>query len=166
MRSSSTIAPQNVPNVLDLRVRTQCRTCAKKCCSQPYDWVHLTSREAGVLSTASGLPVSEFTELHRNEATGGVFQLLNLPCRFYSETDGTCSVYEARPLVCRLFPFYPEPLTGRIELIVAQCGSNLEFLSPVAREGWTATEYVAIIADWVRTIWRESTLRKSLSSGS
>lgn len=145
--------------VQDLRVRTTCSACQKKCCTQPYDWVHLTIVEAATLSAASGLPFADFTHTHVNEATGGKFLLLLLPCRFYDATNGSCTVYEARPLVCQLFPFYPEPLTGRVELIVAQCADNLEFLAPSASGGWTIRQHSTTVSEWVRTIWRESTAR-------
>src|SRR5205085_8339504 len=103
-----------------LRLKTNCSACVHKCCSEPYDWVYLTSQEIYQLTVASGLPENEFVVKRRNANTGHQFRTLDLPCRFLDSQTGRCNVYDSRPLVCRLFPFYPEPLTGYATLLPAQ----------------------------------------------
>jgi Fe-S-cluster containining protein len=147
-------SPKTSP-LLDLRMKTTCSSCINKCCSQPYDWVYLTDAEVSVLAAASRLSPIHFVQQRRNEETGLLWKTLALPCPFLEASTGQCTVYDARPLICRLFPIYPEPLTGHVTLMPAQCGSNLTFPAPVD-EGWTAGEYDTAIRLWVRQLWSEA----------
>jgi Fe-S-cluster containining protein len=137
------------------RLRTNCAACVNKCCSQPLDWVYVTDREIEALEGASGAPRSEFIEPIRNEINGLTFQTLRLPCRFL-DADGKCTVYDARPLVCRLFPFYPDPLVARLMLMPAECGDRLTVIDDESSEGWSAADYGDEIDAWFRTIWSEA----------
>jgi Fe-S-cluster containining protein len=140
----------------DLRLKTACGACAHKCCSQPYDWVYLTSQEIGTISFASGLEAAEFVVLRKNSNTGHVFQALDMPCKFLDKESGACTIYEARPLVCRLFPFYPEPLTGHATLLPVQCGEHLEFLPATSAAGWSLLDYEEDIRKWLTDLWAEA----------
>lgn len=140
----------------ELRLKTNCGTCTNKCCSQPYDWVYLTSKEIYHLEVASSLPQEEFVVERRNTNTGHVFRTLNLPCRFLDQQTGKCKVYESRPLVCRLFPFYPEPLTGHATLMPAQCGDNLYFLPSDSDDGWRLIDLEEDTKKWLAELWREA----------
>ena len=140
----------------ELRLRTACGACANKCCSQPYDWVYLTSQEISKISSASGLDAGEFVVLRQNSNTGHIFRALDMPCRFLDTETGACTIYESRPLVCRLFPFYPEPLTGHATLLPVQCGENLEFLPASSPAGWSLLDYENDIRTWLSNLWTEA----------
>lgn len=101
----------------ELKVLTQCSSCTNKCCSQPYDWVFLSKREIALIASTTGLEEGDFVVQRKNPNSDLTFRTLNLPCRFLNKDTGLCSIYEARPLVCRMFPFYPEPLTGHATLL-------------------------------------------------
>jgi uncharacterized protein len=146
----------------ELRIKTSCASCVHKCCSQPYDWVFVTSREISRLKAASGLSEQEFVSNRRNEKTGHIFRTLNLPCRFLDSKTGQCRVYESRPLVCRLFPFYPEPLTGHATLLPVQCGNNLQFLSPKASDGWRLVDFEEETHQWLTELWEEALNQTSI----
>ena len=133
----------------ELRVKTECGSCVHKCCSQPYDWVYLTLSEVSCLKLASGLTEEEFVVRRQNANTGYVFRTLNLPCRFLNSQTGQCTVYESRPLVCRLFPFYVEPLTGHATLLPAQCGVNLHFLPSYSDGGWRLIDLEEDARQWL-----------------
>jgi Fe-S-cluster containining protein len=139
-----------------LRLKTNCEACVHKCCSQPYDWVFLTVREAERLKKASGLSAEDFVVKRQNVNNGHVFLTLNLPCRFLDSKTGQCKVYESRPLVCRMFPFYPEPLTGDATLLPIQCGENLQFLSEHSLDGWGMMDFEDDVRRWLAEIWREA----------
>lgn len=142
--------------LLELRLRTNCGSCVNKCCSQPHDWVYLTSQESSRLSAASGLPESEFT-VKRPIANGDyVLRALNLPCRFLDAQTGRCTVYESRPLACRLFPFFVDPLTGNATLYPAGCGDNLLFPQLDSEAGWNLTEFEEDARQWMAELWSES----------
>jgi len=144
----------------ELRLQTDCHRCVHKCCSQPYDWVYLTSREISRISEASGLEEGEFVALRRNANTGHLFKTLNLPCRFLDEPSGRCNIYESRPLVCKLFPFYPEPLTGHATLLPVQCGDNLQFLPADTGHGWTLADHDEETREWLMDLWAEASVVK------
>jgi Fe-S-cluster containining protein len=145
----------------ELRLKVNCRSCVHKCCSQPYDWVFLTSQEISRLKTASGLSEEEFVTKRENSNNGHVFRTLNLPCRFLNSETGECRVYEARPLVCRLFPFYVEPLTGHATLLPVQCGANLQFLPFDSKDdGWRLIDFDEDARNWLAELWKEATPKK------
>lgn len=139
-----------------LRLKTNCHLCTQKCCSQPYDWVYLTSKEISRLETASGLAEHEFVVRRQNKTTRHVFRTLELPCRFFDPETGRCGVYESRPLVCRIFPFYPEPLTGDATLLPVQCGNNLHFLPTDSQEGWQLSDSEQSVREWLFELWDEA----------
>jgi Fe-S-cluster containining protein len=143
----------------ELKLKTHCSSCVHKCCSQPYDWVYLTDREVLRLVASSSLQSGEFVTEHRNPNTGHVFMALNLPCRFLNSETGVCNVYESRPLVCRLFPFYPEPLTGHATLLPVQCGVNLEIVANNSEQGWCLKDYENDIRQWLAQLWSEATVK-------
>ncbi|HEY0427508.1 MAG TPA: YkgJ family cysteine cluster protein [Pyrinomonadaceae bacterium] len=139
----------------ELKIKTDCAKCIHKCCSEPYDWVYMTKKEISRISIISGLPKDKFVVKRRNAHTGYVFNTLNLPCRFLDSKSGNCTIYESRPLVCRLFPFYPEPLTGQVTFLPAQCGSNLYFVSPEDM-GWSLSEFEQETYQWLTDLWNEA----------
>jgi Fe-S-cluster containining protein len=143
-------------SIREIRVRVSCDQCTNKCCSQPYDWVYLTEDEIVSLEIGSGLGREEFVTTQKNPVTGFTFQTLNLPCRFLDPNSGACTVYAHRPLVCRTFPFYPEPLTGYIGLLPAQCGSNLDILPIDGDVGWALDDFRDDIKWWMKRLWREA----------
>src|SRR6185369_15645380 len=139
-----------------LRIKTNCTSCINKCCSQPYDWVYLTRLEIVQLERASGLTEDEFVSSRRNRNTGHVFKALNLSCRFLDAKSGECMVYEDRPLICQLFPFYPEPLTGNATLLPAQCGTNIEIVPLDAKDGWCLADFEKNAILWLADLWSEA----------
>lgn len=139
-----------------LRLKTSCESCVHKCCSQPHDWVFLTTREIVRLKIASGLSEEDFVVQRENSNNGHMFQTLNLPCRFLDSKTGQCGVYESRPLVCRTFPFYPEPLTGDATLLPIQCGDNLHLLPVHSVDGWGLADFEGDIRLWLCELWQES----------
>jgi Fe-S-cluster containining protein len=140
-----------------IELTTNCRSCSHKCCSQPYDWVFLTRGEVQSLAKASGVDVQKFVTIRENSNSKRTFRTLNLPCPFLDQNNGQCTVYEFRPLICRLFPFYLEPLTGHATLLPIQCGDNLKILSSDGAErGWRLADFEEHAREWLATIWDES----------
>lgn len=140
-----------------IALKTDCGSCSQKCCSQPYDWVFLTRAEVQSLAQASGTDENEFITVRENSNSHRTFRTLNLPCRFLDQNSGQCTVYESRPLICKLFPFYLEPLTGHATLLPVQCGVNLKILnSDTAECGWRLADFEEQAREWLATIWSES----------
>lgn len=146
-----------------LRLKTNCASCVHKCCSQPYDWVYLTAKEVARICEATGLSENDFVLKRQNKNTGHVFRTLNLPCRFLNTATGECSIYEIRPLVCRLFPFYPEPLTGHATLIPVQCGANLEIMADSSNKGFSLSDFESDIHLWLADLWHEAEVQRVIA---
>jgi uncharacterized protein len=146
--------------LIELRLKTNCGSCVNKCCSQPYDWVYLTAQESSRLAAVSGVPEEEFTAKRQNSETGYVVRTLNLPCRFLDAQTGQCTVYESRPLGCRIYPFYVDPLTGAATLYPSECGDNLLFPSGDAEGGWRLMDFEADVRQWMVEFWDEVMVRE------
>jgi Fe-S-cluster containining protein len=143
----------------ELKLKTNCASCVNKCCSQPYDWVYLTNHEVLSLKAISGLEPAEFVVNRKNATTGHEFKTLTLPCQFLDVHTGRCTVYESRPLVCRIFPFYPDPLTGHATLLPSQCGDNLEFLPLNSQDGWSLVTFEDDVRRWLKELWHEAQVK-------
>lgn len=68
------------------------------------------------------------------------------PCVFLE--DGRCGVYEARPLICRMFGYFFHPGVGQ----VMTCGPGTEFLKAGMDAGgeWVLPDVTPIFAAWGR----------------
>jgi Fe-S-cluster containining protein len=90
-------------------LRFSCTRCSK-CCRHEPGFVFLSESDTGILAETMGLRYTDFVETYCRwvPAEGGMDCLslreqANFDCVFWKEG---CSVYEARPLQCRTFPFW------------------------------------------------------------
>lgn len=141
-----------------LRLETNCESCMNKCCSHPNDWVYLTSEERSRLRDASGIPEKEFMAERQDSNSGYVFHTLNQPCPFLDAQTGNCTVYESRPLACRLFPFYVDPLTGYATLYSAECDDNMVFPPTDSEKGWRLIDFEEKVRRWMIEFWDEASV--------
>ena len=94
-------------------LRFDCTRC-QRCCRIDPGVVLLSQNDLDQLSAFLDLPEREVRERYcRVVDMGGVMQLslreqANYDCVLWEE--GGCSVYAARPLQCRSFPFWPAQL--------------------------------------------------------
>jgi len=97
-------------------LRFECTRCSR-CCRFDPGYVFLSYNDLNRLLHHTGLEKDEFLgEYCRAVFMQGVYRLSlkekrNYDCIFWSQ-DG-CEVYDARPLQCRSFPFWPDNLTDR-----------------------------------------------------
>lgn len=86
-------------------VRFECTQCGA-CCTGAPGRVRVNPREAESLARLLGLEVAAFRAAYaRQDGTQWLLrEKENGDCVFFR--DGRCSVYEARPLQCRLYPFW------------------------------------------------------------
>jgi Fe-S-cluster containining protein len=108
----------------------------------------------------SRVPEEEFMKKRRNANNGFVFRTLNLPCRFLDAQTGRCTVYESRPLACRIFPFSIDPLTGDATLYPSQCGDNLLFPPVNSEDGWQLMDFEEDARQWMEELWNEAMVRE------
>lgn len=83
-----------------------CTKCGGCCRNNPF--VELSENEIGALSLFTGLESESFADTDRGANPRRFLKFQESGnCIFLRETDGNyaCSVYEARPSVCRNYPF-------------------------------------------------------------
>lgn len=98
-------------------LRFECTMCGA-CCTGPPGDVLFTDEEAAVMAAHLGISVGAFLERFTRPAPDGAGRSLlehetehGLDCIFLDRrtTPGkaVCSLYEARPMQCRTFPWWP-----------------------------------------------------------
>jgi len=90
-------------------LRFECARCSR-CCRHTPGYVFLSPADLGRLTAAVALPHAEFLRQYCRDVDLGLARRVslkekpNLDCILWE--NGGCSVYEARPLQCRSFPFW------------------------------------------------------------
>jgi len=97
-----------------------CAQCPGYCCS--YDWIEVTDHDLARLARHHGISLRDarrrFTKLdsgkrvlrHRRD------HVFRSTCLFFDQEKRRCTVYEARPFVCRRYPSTPK--CGYFEFLV------------------------------------------------
>ena len=87
----------------------ECQRCSA-CCRHDPGYVFLTKNDLDKLSGHTGLDRRQFLEKYCRTVDLGGFKRIsliekkNFDCIFWDE--GGCSVYDARPVQCRTYPFW------------------------------------------------------------
>jgi uncharacterized protein len=92
-------------------LRFTCTQCGK-CCTGAPGFVWVTDDEIDRLAAVRGMKRSEFVAVHTHKTRGKVSlrERANGDCVFY-DADKGCTVYAARPMQCRTWPFWDSNLT-------------------------------------------------------
>lgn len=88
---------------LQIQADFKCQGCGRCCCF--FDPISITSRDAERISQHLGITREQFLEnfAKKTDASDSGLSLLSQPCIFFREGTG-CTVYEARPMICRMYP--------------------------------------------------------------
>jgi len=95
---------------------TQCGGCCKA--HGDYDRVYVDDDEAVAIAELLGISLEEFEEHHavfESDSDGDRDRYLRFvdgACPFLKGTS--CKVYDARPIQCRTWPFWPENLKRKV----------------------------------------------------
>jgi Fe-S-cluster containining protein len=87
----------------------ECTRCSE-CCRHTPGYVFLSEKDVETLARVTGSERQEFLRTWCRQVAFGVARRVslkekqNLDCIFWE--NGGCSVYDARPLQCRSFPFW------------------------------------------------------------
>ncbi|MBY0369865.1 YkgJ family cysteine cluster protein [bacterium] len=95
-------------------LRFECQGSGKCCVSRGgYGFVYLSQRDRTRLARHLEMPTRLFTRTYCTK-TDGWWHLKDMegPCQFLK--GKRCSVYEARPIQCRTWPFWPENLKPKV----------------------------------------------------
>jgi len=97
------------------RMRFQCQeSCGGRCCKGPEGFVFLTIDDIERLEKALGRPRDTFAKIgvfdsvfftDQKNVRAWYLNSAGKQCQFL--VNGKCSVYPARPMQCRTYPFWP-----------------------------------------------------------
>lgn len=94
-------------------IRFECQGSGRCCTSRGiYGFIYLNLEERRHIAKHLGTSTLQFTKRYCDKADG--FFYLKDPdkdCRFLNRRK--CEVYEARPLQCRTWPFWPENMNSK-----------------------------------------------------
>jgi len=96
--------------ILPNGIRFACQKDCSACCQLSGGYVYLTDSEARAVAAYLDTSYDEFLHYFTREIDG-VLALQDGEddaCVFLE--NGSCLIYEVRPLQCRMFPFWPENL--------------------------------------------------------
>lgn len=96
-------------------LRFQCQGSGKCCTSHgEYGFVFMTKEDRQNMAAFLGLSLGPFTRKYCDK-TNGFYHLKedpkNTDCMFLK--DKRCTVYEARPIQCRTWPFWPDVMNAK-----------------------------------------------------
>lgn len=100
----------------------ECIGCGRCCRGEPGA-VWFTPQEGWNIARAINLSEDEFRERYVTWSYGreSLRELKNGDCVFYRRQDDRCGIYKARPVQCRLFPFWPSLLESEEAWEEAAC---------------------------------------------
>lgn len=102
-----------------------CSECPAKCCTGESGYIFVSDGEIKAISEFLGMDEDNFrkTYLFKNGYKWSIKERKmqdSYECAFYDASTNGCSVYDARPLQCRTFPFWPY-FKNNIEELKLEC---------------------------------------------
>ncbi|APW66082.1 zinc/iron-chelating domain-containing protein [Poseidonibacter parvus] len=89
-----------------------CDTCAGNCCIGESGYIWINAQEINTLATHLNISLEELRSKYL-EKKGYKYSIKevksaedNYACTFFDLEKRQCSIYEARPIQCRTFPFW------------------------------------------------------------
>ena len=89
-----------------------CDTCAGNCCIGESGYIWINAQEINTLATHLNISIEELRSNYL-EKKGYKYSIKevklaedNYACTFFDLEKRQCSIYEARPIQCRTFPFW------------------------------------------------------------
>lgn len=108
-----------------------CSSCSGNCCIGEQGYIWITVDEIEILANHLQLKVKDVIEKYivkygyRFSIAETKLDEKNYACVFFDLTKKQCSIYKARPLQCRTFPFW-EHFKDNIEELKQECPAILE----------------------------------------
>ncbi len=117
------IQDENYPYQFDPSI---CSTCEGNCCIGESGYIWITKQEIQKLADFLDVPIEQlakeylFKVGYKYSIKEKLLSPNNYACVFFDLNKKCCSVYEARPVQCRTFPFW-EHFKTNIEEVKKEC---------------------------------------------
>jgi len=109
----------------------KCAMCDGNCCIGESGYIWITKKEIENLAKHLNITIDELAQKYIFKV-GYKFSIRekliskdNYACVFFDLTKKQCSIYEARPIQCRTFPFW-EYFKNNIEEVKEECPAIVE----------------------------------------
>ena len=104
---------------------SECSTCQGKCCTGESGYIYVSKEEIENISKFLNLDVRDFVaeflfKKMYKYSIKEVVQNDSYECIFYDRVTNGCTIYEARPLQCRTFPFW-DYFKTRVDTLKLEC---------------------------------------------
>ncbi len=104
---------------------SSCETCGGKCCTGESGYIHVNKTEMERIATFLQIDINQLKErylykhgykysIKEREENG------NYECIFYDSKEDGCTIYAARPVQCRTFPFW-DYYKNRVDELKNEC---------------------------------------------
>jgi hypothetical protein len=95
------------------RKKYDCSKCPGYCCS--YDWIEVSARDIARLAKHHDMTAAAARDRFTKPADSGRIRVLRhkkdhvfkTTCMFFDQEERRCTIYHARPWVCRTYPSGP-----------------------------------------------------------
>ncbi|MBC8237614.1 MAG: YkgJ family cysteine cluster protein [Helicobacteraceae bacterium] len=107
-----------------------CEECAGRCCTGESGYIYVSKAEIEAIAKLLELDVKEFMReyLFKKMYKYSIKERKNgdsYECVFYDAATNGCSIYDARPLQCKTFPFWDYYKT-RVDELKLECPGILD----------------------------------------
>lgn len=102
-----------------------CSTCKARCCTGESGYIYVTHSEIESISKLLGLDIGKFAKeyLYKKGYKYSIKEKKfgdSHECIFYDRESNGCTIYEARPLQCKTFPFW-DYFKTRVDELKLEC---------------------------------------------
>ena len=102
-----------------------CQSCGGRCCTGESGYIYLNSNEIEQIADLLGLEIDMFIKdyLYKKGYKYSIKEIKyqgSYECVFFDRENQHCSIYQARPLQCRTFPFW-DYYKQRIDELKQEC---------------------------------------------
>ena len=107
-----------------------CNECEGKCCTGESGYIYVNKSEALSISTYLGIDIKQLVSKYLFKK-GYKYSIKenkiddSYECVFYDKQNNGCTIYDARPIQCKTFPFW-DYYKSRIDELKDECPGILD----------------------------------------
>jgi uncharacterized protein len=109
---------------------SRCESCEGRCCTGESGYIYLSKDEIIAIASLLELDLDTFAKryLFQKNYKYSLKEVQyndSYDCIFFDRNKNGCSIYEARPLQCRTFPFW-DYFKQRVDILKLECPGILD----------------------------------------